>query len=248
MTVVAVLHGQNAQAAESAGLLLHVPLQSYGGNCLPVVRGLPILNGSAPIFGNTGLRIGRLVEASLSQLQLGRSRFIRDPLAVGCETEASPAVNFWGHRMLVLDPPLLVGDAWSIAVRWRPPRAMEASQVVLAFAKAVDGKQGLLLLTTDDEIGVWTEGRFSSVRFPWRSLFGDDGFHELVATGANGSTAFYADGAFVGAVAAQPRRLAVGRVGGDADCGRKQFRCPPQGVGELQDFRLFDYDRRPSSS
>lgn len=131
-----------------------------------------------------------------------------------------------------------VHDEWSIRVWWRPPLTTHSSQLVFAFAKSTVGSQGLLLVTATGEIGVWDDGRFWASSFPWHSLFLDGAFHELEAIGANGSTSFFADGVYVAKVAAQPRHLKVGRIGGDVDCGKW---CPPQGVGELKDFQLYGF-------
>eukprot|EP00747_Dinoflagellata_sp_TGD_P041352 gnl/TRDRNA2_/TRDRNA2_141430_c1_seq1.p1 gnl/TRDRNA2_/TRDRNA2_141430_c1~~gnl/TRDRNA2_/TRDRNA2_141430_c1_seq1.p1 ORF type:complete len:127 (+),score=9.05 gnl/TRDRNA2_/TRDRNA2_141430_c1_seq1:228-608(+) len=88
---------------------------------------------------------------------------------------------------------------------------------------------------------------FFAATFPWRNLLADDRFHKLEAVGLNGSTTFFVDGTQVAVVHAQPKHLLVGRIGGDADCGRSRFRCAPQGAGELMNFQVFGYAKDVSA-
>merc|ERR1712037_285350 len=97
--------------------------------------------------------------------------------------------------MLRLDAPLVVGRLWILTVLWRPCTTLQhvlstckylPEQRVLAFAKSVDGKEGLMLLTQWSEIGIFTNGSLVSAPFEWRDL---DvwAFHNLTAIGENGT-------------------------------------------------------------
>eukprot|EP00933_Yihiella_yeosuensis_P035542 TRINITY_DN29115_c0_g1_i1.p1 TRINITY_DN29115_c0_g1~~TRINITY_DN29115_c0_g1_i1.p1 ORF type:complete len:280 (+),score=41.04 TRINITY_DN29115_c0_g1_i1:144-983(+) len=198
------------------------------------------LNGSVEVTDGAGNFIGHLVESSLAQFHVAHDMSRR--FQSEANDERQQALELWGHRMLALDPPFRLGNKWSISISWRPVNSwMHPSQTVLAFAKSTDGSQGMLLLTTRSEIGVWTEGQFFAAPFDWQDMFADGNFHELEAEGSNGSTIFRCDGFEVARVRAQPRNLWLKRIGGDADCGKAKFQFPPQGVGQLHSFKLKTY-------
>ncbi|CAE8626637.1 unnamed protein product [Polarella glacialis] len=133
-------------------------------------------------------------------------------------------------------PPLQTApdDDWSSTPQTassQPGCRYPPDQRVLAFLKSADGLQGLLLLTSWGEVGVFDGGKLISAPFAWQRVC-DGKWHELVAVGRNGRTAFFADGAKVAEVMAQPQQLFVGRVGGDSDAKNHQA------VGNLRRLQI----------
>merc|ERR1712032_1716955 len=81
-------------------------------------------------------------------------------------------VTFVGFQALALATPAWVGEAWTLRISWQPclyhpDSAADAArgwrrcaypdqQRVMAFAKSENGKEGLFLVTTWGEAGVFT--------------------------------------------------------------------------------------------
>ncbi|CAJ1402538.1 unnamed protein product [Effrenium voratum] len=132
---------------------------------------------------------------------------------------------------------------WDLQVLWQPcawnsstarpaPRRCryDARQRVLAFAKSQDASHGLLLLTRNQEIGIYTpQVGLLAAAFRWQELSPD--WHWLRAIGRNDTTAFFCDGKHVATVPAGVRQWPV-RFGGDIDAKN------PQGAGRLREIRF----------